>query len=227
MASITSGACWRAEKASDIRNIFLEILKNITSRFLRIEEQKDSSAISGEFEITKDVKELVLIATASNFESKPKINLTSPSSKKPLFDKIVDEKGFKIVQVSSPEEGKWSYEINGDGVFVYDIVSSNIIEPKYPIYLSDTGIPLKIKLGDTLEDSSSLKSSDFKITCNVEDPEGMSVDDINLSDDGKGMDDFEGDGIFSGVFNKTDIKGNYSAVFQCSMFQQIQHQRRK
>ena len=213
MASITSGACWRAEKASDIRNIFLEILKNITSRFLRIEEQKDISAISGEFEITKDVKELVLIATASNFESKPKINVMSPSSEKPVFDKIVDEKGFKIVQISSPEEGKWSYEINGDGVFVYDMVTSSIIEPKYPIYLSDTSIGLKIKLGDTLEDSSSLKSSDFKITCSVEDPEGMSVDDVNLSDDGKGMDDSEGDGIFSGVFNKTDIKGNYSAVF--------------
>jgi len=213
MASITSGACWRAEKASDIRNIFLEILKNITSRFLRIEEQKDSSAISGEFEITKDVKELVLIATASNFESEPKINITSPSSEKPVFDKIVDEKGFKIVQVSSPEEGKWSYEINGDGVFVYDMVSSNIIEPKYPIYLSDTSIPLKIKLDDTLEDSSSLKSSDFKITCSVEDPEGMSMDDVNLSDNGKGMDDSEGDGLFSGVFSKTDIKGNYNAVF--------------
>jgi hypothetical protein len=213
MASITSGACWRAEKATDIRNIFLEILKNITSRFLKIEEQKDSSAISGEFEITKDVKELVLIATASDFESKPKINVISSSSEKPLFDKVIEEKGFKIVQVISPEEGKWSYEINGDGVFVYDMVSSNIIEPKYPIYLSDTSIPLKIKLGDTLEDSSSLKSSDFKITCSVEDPEGMSVDDVNLSDDGKGMDDSEGDGIFSGVFNKTDIKGNYNAVF--------------
>ncbi|MCL5071140.1 MAG: VWA domain-containing protein [Actinobacteria bacterium] len=214
MASITSGAFWRAEKASDIRNIFLEILKNITSRFLRIEEQKDNSAISGEFEITKDVKELVLIATASNFEPNPKINVISPSSEKPVFDKVVEQKGFKIVQVSSPEEGKWSYEINGDGVFVYDIVSSNIIEPSYPIYLSDTSIPFQIKLGDTLEDSSSLKSDDFEITFSVKGPEGgASVDGVNLSDDGKGMDDLEGDGVFSGVFNKTDIKGNYNAVF--------------
>ncbi len=213
MASITSGACWKAEKASDIRNIFLEILKNITSRFLRIEEQKDSNAISGEFEITKDVKELVLIATASNFESQPKINVISPSNEKPAFDKIVEEKGFRIVRISSPQEGKWSYEMNGDGVFVYDMVSSSIIEPGYPIYLSDTNIPLKIKLGDTLEGSSSLSSSDFVITCSIKDPEGIDMDNITLSDDGKGMDDFEDDGIFSGVFNKTEIKGNYSAVF--------------
>lgn len=214
MASITSGACWRAEKASDIRNIFLEILKNITSRFLRIEEQKNGSAISGEFEITKDVKELVLIATASDFEPNPKITAISPSGEKPAFDKVIEEKGFRIVQINSPNEGKWSYEINGDGVFVYDIVSSNIIKPNYPIYLSDTNIPFKIKLGNTLEDSSGLKSSDFKITFSVKGPEGgASVEEVNLSDDGKETDDLEDEGIFSGVFNKTDVKGNYNAVF--------------
>lgn len=206
MASITNGASWKAESASDIRNIFIEILKNITSRFIRIEDQKDNSPIAGQINLKDYIKEFVVLALKNNTGSGLSINLTDPAGKEPAYDTKVDNSAFKIVKVTHPQTGKWSYNVKGDAVFIYEILNSSIIEPRDSLYLTGTEIPLEIKLGETT-------AEDFKISAMVENPAGEVENNIPLADDGSGSDEIKNDGIFSGVLERVNSNGNYSAQF--------------
>ncbi len=213
MASITYGASWKAETASEIRNIFIEILKHITSRFIKIEDQKDSSPIIGQVELGDYVKEFVVLALKNKMGANLSVKVLSPSGKEPDYDTVINESAFKIVKISKPQSGKWSYEIKGDAVFIYDIMDSNILEPGDSIYLTNSQIPLKIELGGSTDPQTVIKPKDFKISCKLEDPLGNKKNDIQLLDDGKGFDDKADDGIFSGNLEKVSQQGNYNIEF--------------
>jgi hypothetical protein len=213
MASITYGASWKAETASEIRNIFIEILKHITSRFIKIEDQKDSSPIIGQVELGDYIKEFVVLALKNKMGANLSVKVLSPSGKEPDYDTVINESAFKIVKIIKPQSGKWSYEIKGDAVFIYDIMDSNILEPRDSIYLTNSQIPLKIELGGSTDPQTVIKPKDFKISCKLEDPLGNKKNDIQLLDDGKGFDDKADDGIFSGNLEKVSQQGNYNIEF--------------
>ena len=79
MAAITGGISWQAKEAKDIRVSFIEILKNITSRFIKIEEQKDSNDLSSSIPVGSYIKDLIIIGLQNNFNSVPQIMLTTPA----------------------------------------------------------------------------------------------------------------------------------------------------
>ena len=214
IASITSGACWKAESASDIRNSYLEILKNLTSRFIKIEEQTESEALAGEIEVGGYVKELVVLSLKNKIQPKPSIDLIDPTDAQAEYDEFIQESIFKIAKIDNPAEGKWKYEIDGDAVFIYSIVDSFITEPYYSIYTTGAEVQLKINILGLFSENPDVKSSDFEVSCSIKDPQGSVVEYIELVDDGTDIDEKANDGIFSGIYSSTDLKGNYLVTFE-------------
>jgi len=214
MASITSGACWKADNASDIKNSYLEILKNLTSRFIRIEEQEDGEALKGEIQVSSYIKELVVLSLKNKIQPVPSINLVDSSGIQAKYSELVQESIFKIIKIDEPLDGKWNYEIRGDALFVYNITDPYIIEPYYSIYTYAAEVPLKINISGLFEENTEINSTDFEVYCDIKDPQGEVVEDLKLTDDGKNTDENENDGIFSGIYDSTDFRGSYLVTFK-------------
>ena len=147
-------------------------------------------------------------------QSEPSLNLNDPSGNKAEYDEFINEDIFKILKIENPVEGKWNYEINGDAVFIYDILDSLIVEPYYSIYTSGAVVPLKIDISGLFAQDTEVNSSDFEVSCSIRDPGGTVAEDIKLVDNGKDSDELKGDGIFSGLYNNTDLRGNYLITFK-------------
>ncbi|MBM3707835.1 MAG: VWA domain-containing protein [Actinobacteria bacterium] len=214
IASITSGACWRAENASDIRNSFLEILKNLTSRFIRIEEQIEDEPLKGEIEVGDYIKELVALSLKNKIQPEPSINLVDPAGAQVKYGEFIQESIFKIIKIDEPEEGRWNYEVKGDAVFIYNIIDPVIVEPGYSIYITGAEVPIKIDISGLFEKNTEVSSSDFEVSCSVKYPQIGEAEDLKLTDDGKNADENESDGIFSGIYSSTEFKGNYLVAFE-------------
>jgi hypothetical protein len=216
IASITGGISWQAKEAKDLRVSFIEILKNITSRFIKIEEQKDSNDLSSSIPVGSYIKDLIVIGLQNNFNSIPQVMLTTPAGEAASYNDYTEESLFKIGKVISPQEGNWAYKIKGDAIFVYDIVDVFVSDPQYSVYTSDAKLLLKL---DILKNSSEkLKgfTGDFKISSNILDPSGTVSATADLSDDGSNADSKAGDGIFTGNFEGQDLKGKYTFNFLIS-----------
>ncbi len=213
IASITRGVCYKAEEARDLSFSFIEILKSITSRFIKIIKTTEDPVLSGEIEIGKYVKEMVAISLENNLSSIPKVELNSPSGEKPDYDSIIDEGVFRIVKVKSPDEGNWKYSISGDAVFVYEMVFSGILQPAYPLYLWGAPILLQTDLSGLIESGYQDSINDFRVSAAVKGPDGTETEGISLADNGKEPDVKSQDGIFSGIFSETGKKGFYKISF--------------
>jgi|GEM_PF-1060007 len=216
IASITGGISWQAKEAKDIRIAFIEILKNITSRFIKIEEQKDSNDLSSSIPVGSYIKDLIVIGLQNNFNSVPQIMLTTPSGETASYNDYTEESLFKIGKVISPQEGNWAYKIKGDAIFVYDIVDVFISDPQYSVYTSDAKLLLKLDLLKNNAEKLKGFTGDFKISSNVLDPSGTVLATADLSDDGLNTDSKAGDGIFTGNFEGQDLKGKYTFNFLVS-----------
>jgi hypothetical protein len=216
IAAITGGISWQAKEAKDIRVSFIEILKNITSRFIKIEEQKDSTDLSSSIPVGSYVKDLIVIGLENNFNSVPQIMLTTPSGEIAAYNDYTEESLFKIGKVISPKEGNWAYKIKGDAIFVYDIVDAFISDPQYSVYTSDAKLLLKLDILKNSAEKLKEFTGDFKISANILDPGGNVSATADLSDDGSNADSKAGDGIFTGNFEGKDLKGNYTFNFLIS-----------
>ncbi len=216
IASITGGISWQAKEAKDIRAAFIEILKNLTSRFIKIMEQPDSTDLSGSIPVGSYIKDLMLIALQNNFNPVPQIMLTTPSGDIAAYNDYTEESLFKIGKVISPQEGDWPYKIKGDAIFVYDIVDVFISDPQYPVYTSDAKLLLKLDILKNSGEKLKEFTGDFKISANVLDPGGNVSATADLPDDGSKTDSKAGDGIFTGNFEGQDLKGNYTFNFLTS-----------
>ncbi len=213
IASITRGACYKAEEAKDLRVSFIEILKSITSRFIKVHEQTGDPDITGELAIGKYIREMIVIGLKNNFNSIPQISITGPSGEDAVYDDVIDEGIFRIVKIKSPDEGIWSYQIAGDAVFVYDMFYTNLLEPSYSLFLTGAQLILKAGMSDLIEAGFSKNTGDFKIAANITDPKGSFKEGVELLDDGKDPDENADDGIFTGIFKETDSKGFYTIDF--------------
>jgi len=216
MADITGGICYKPQEAKDLRASFLDILGNLTSRFIKIEEQQGPSAITGDFTIGNYIKELVVIGLKNNYNQAPLIKISGPDAGSVSYDKYIEKNIFKIAKIINPAKGDWNYQVNGDAVFVFDIVSSALIEPRYSLYAAGAEVPLEIDitgvLGGSEEDTPGLLVEilkDFKVTASVQNPDGKNIDVESINDSGTGTDIKSPDGIFTGTFASTSEPGYY------------------
>jgi len=216
MAAITGGICRQAKEAKDIRVSFIEILKNITSRFIKIKEQADAADLSSTIPIGGYIKDLIVIGLENNFNSVPQIMLTTPSGKPAAYDDYTEESLFKIAKVISPQEGDWIYKIKGDAIFVYDIMDTFISDPQYTVYTSDASLPLNLDILKNDREKLEKFVSDFKISANVLDPGGDVAETTDLFDDGSNADSKAADGIFTGNLKGQGLKGHYTINFLVS-----------
>ena len=213
MAAITGGISWQAKEAKDIRVSFIEILKNITSRFIKIEEQKDSNDLSSSIPLGSYIKDMIVIGLQNNFNTVPQIMLTTPTGEIASYNDYTEESLFKIGKVISPQEGNWAYKIKGDAIFVYDIVDAFISDPQYSVYTSDAKLLLKLDILKNSAEKLKEFTGDFKISLNVLDPSGNVSATADLSDNGSNADNKAGDGIFTGNFGGEGLKGKYTFNF--------------
>jgi hypothetical protein len=213
MAGITGGICWKADEAADLRTSFIGILENITSRFIKIEEQDRAGNLKGDFSVNDYIKELIVISLKNNFQDKPQISLSSPTGDAAEYDDYIEENIFKIGKISSPGEGVWEYEISGDGIFVYEILDSHVIEPGYPAYTTDAGVPLMIDISEVLTGGFDVDFGDFEVIAEVVDPLTEKLENINMNDSGTGIDEKSSDGIFSGSYSNPGLSGYYNVSF--------------
>ncbi|MBM3706386.1 MAG: VWA domain-containing protein, partial [Actinobacteria bacterium] len=210
MAFITGGVCLKPEKASDLRNSFLDILKNITSRFIRSEDQKNISPVAGEITMDDYIKEAVIISLKNSFNENPGLSLTDPGNKTGIYDEYIEEKIFKIAKIKEPLAGKWEYEINGDSIFIFDIIDSLLLQPEFGLYTLDAEIPFEIKILSPEGGDFKNIAGDLKISAAVEDPNGKITENIELVDSGTGKDSKQSDGIFSGSYSGSTISGYHN-----------------
>ena len=218
IAAITGGISWQAKEAKDIRASFIEILKNLTSRFIKIQLQSDSTDLSSSIPVGSYIKDLIVIGLQNNFNTVPQIMLTTPSGDLAEYNDYTEEALFKIGKVISPQEGDWAYKIKGDAIFVYDIVDAFISDPQYPVYTSDAKLFLKLDILKNSAEKLKEFTGDFKISANVLDPGGNVSATADLPDDGSNSDSKAGDGLFTGNFEGQDLnlKGNYTFNFLIS-----------
>ena len=213
IALITYSATWKAETATDIRDIFLEIFEHITSGFIVTKEQTDNEPFIKEIEVSDYFIDLIAIALVNKNTAFPKIELRSPSGKISEYSKEIIESNYRIIKIEFPEQGTWSVEISGDAILVYHLVNSSILEPGDSFYLSGSGIPIKIELTEVAGSREKIDLSDFKVTYNIRYPDGEIKKDIELLDNGGGIDKESNDGIYSHLLTQADESGNYEVEF--------------
>ncbi len=213
IALITYSATWKAETATDIRDIFLEIFEHITSGFIVTKEQTDNEPFIKEIEVSDYFIDLIAIALVNKNTAFPKIELRSPSGKISEYSKEIIESNYRIIKIEFPEQGTWSVEISGDAILVYHLVNSSILEPGDSFYLSGSGIPIKIELTEVAGSREKIDLSDFKVTYNIRYPDGEIKKDIELLDNGGGIDEERHDGIYSHLLTQADESGNYEVEF--------------
>jgi hypothetical protein len=174
MADITGGVCYRPEKDTDLKVSFIEILKNLSDRFTKFENQDSSVKLTGNFTVSADMSSLFIVSFKNNY-SEPSVKLTDPRTGSGSYHSYVDEKIFKIVKLDEMVKGDWKYEIGGDAIFIYDIADFDVEQPRYPAYLSGAVVPLKIDIRTLSQNSGgSLDSMKlFKVFAEVENPVGF------------------------------------------------------
>jgi hypothetical protein len=216
MAEITGGICYKPQEAKDLRVSFIDILRNITSRFIKIEDQQGLPAVTGDFEIGNYIKELVVIGLKNKYTQTPTLQINDPLSSTVSYEQYIEENIFKIAKIINPDPGNWNYQVNGDAIFVFDIVNTALIEPRYSLYAAGAEVPLEIDISGILnggtEDTAGLPGDilkDFKVTASVQNPDGKNVDAENINDAGAGSDANSSDGIFTGTFASTSEPGYY------------------
>ncbi|MBN1298223.1 MAG: VWA domain-containing protein [Actinobacteria bacterium] len=220
IADITGGICYNPQKAKDLRVSFIEILGNISSRFIKIMDQPDSSPMSGDIEINGYIKELVAIGLKNNYASVPSVKLFDPKGIAAVFEEYTDEDIFKIGKMISPSEGKWSYQINGDAIFVYDISQPVPSEPQFELYAADAIIPVEVNISGVLLEKTEGKENpedvlaDFAVSATVKSPSCDEYTLTDLNDGGTGGDLIANDGNFTAIFDRTSQQGYYEINYE-------------
>ena len=103
IALITYSGTWKAETASDIRDIFLEIFEHITSSFMVIKEQTDNKPFIKEIEVSDYFRDIIAIAHINKNTAFPKIELKSPSGKISEYSREIIESNYRIIKIDFPE----------------------------------------------------------------------------------------------------------------------------
>jgi len=213
IALITHSRMWKAQDASDIRDIFLDIFKYMTGIFITVYPQEGREPIEGSIPVEDHVKNLAVIAVTNENTKKPDIELYEPFGDTNNEITVIIEPTYIINAVNGPDKGEWKYRVDGDMVLAMDLARVVIIDPLKAVYFMDSKVPVMIQLSMPENIEGTIEYSDFEIFCEIFGPEQASTGRMQMIDDGIGIDGAKGDGIFSYSFEDINETGDHKIEF--------------
>lgn len=213
MASITGGVCYKPQKATDLKEPFIDILKDLSKRFIKIENQEKQGKLSGIIDVKDYIKELVVISLKNNFNRSPSVALKDPSGASASYDEVIKEDILNIVKINSPAEGSWSYAVDGDGIFVYDIVDYILNEPKFLFYTSGATVPLKATIQEGQDKHYTNNIDDFTLNALISFHGSSQAENIELKIIQNDENNEDSQSILSGSFIAKESGGHYDIAF--------------
>jgi hypothetical protein len=209
IASITEARLWRSETASDIRDIYLDIFKYITSVFIFTSQQQEGEKFTGSIPVQDYIGKLIAISVSNEDVGNPDIKITPPDDAELQDIQEIRDDSYVINIIEAPAQGDWDYEINGDLVVALDLVRMKLLDPVKAVYFMDSLVPISVGLSGVEGVSGEVDPSDFELSFKVKNPDMTSTEWIGLADDG-GEDDLLGeDGIFNYQFDQVSGPGDY------------------
>ena len=213
IASITEARLWRSETASDIRDIYLDIFKYITSVFILTSQQEEGEKLTGSIPVQDYIGKLIAISVSNEDVGNPGIKITPPDDAEPQDIQEIRENAYVINVIEEPSQGDWDYEINGDLVLALDLVRMKLLDPVKAVYFMDSLVPISVGLSGIEGISGEMDPSDFELSFRVKNPNMPTMGWINLTDDGGEDDPLGGDGIFNYQFEQISGPGDYLVEF--------------
>jgi len=213
ISSITGSRMWISQNASDVRNVYLDIFKYITNTFISVTAQKEEGASGGMLEMAGYIRKAAVISVANEYTASPGISLLPPPENGGQEIETIDDSSYAIRVVEKPQEGNWEYSIEGDLVLALDLADISLIDPLKAVYFMDSKVPVVLQLTGQQDQEGYSIYDDFDIKCNILYPGGRDSGELALADNGIGIDQEAGDGIFSYEFNGTESPGEYIIEF--------------
>lgn len=213
IADITLSRLWISHNASDIRDIYLDIFKFMTGTFISVYPQEGGGQIMGSIPVGDYVGKLVVIAIANESVKEPDIGLLPPSESTEYETTDIIDSSYTIKIVNGPDKGVWKYNIDGDMILALDLARISLIDPLKAVYFIDSKVPVMIQLSIPENVEGVMEYSDFEIYCEIKDPGSASTGSVRMTDDGNSIDEQQGDGIFSYLFEGTSETGDYEIEF--------------
>jgi len=209
IATITRAKLWRSETASDIRDIYLEIFKYITSVFIFTDKQQEGEKLIGSIPVQGYVGKLIAISVSNEDIKNPDIKITPPDDAELQDIREIRDDSYVINVIEEPVQGGWDYEINGDLVFALDLVRMKLLDPVKAVYFMDSKIPISVELSGIEEISGEIDPSDFELSFKVKNPYMPATGWTELTDNGVEHDPVGEDGIFNNMFDQLSGPGDY------------------
>ncbi len=213
IAEITLSRLWISHNASDIRDIYLDIFKFITNTFISVYPQEGMEKIMGSIPIGDYAGKLVVIAIANESVKEPDITLLPPSESIEYEITDIIDSSYTIKIVNGPDKGVWKYSVDGDMILALDLARISLIDPLKAVYFIDSKVPVMIQLSIPENVEGVMEYSDFEIYCEIKDPGSAATGTVRMADDGNGIDEQQGDGIFSYLFEGISEAGDYEIEF--------------
>jgi hypothetical protein len=213
MARITEAKLWRAEKASDIRDIYLNIFKYITSVFIFNSPKQGDEKLIGSIPVQDYIGKLIAISVSNEDIENPGIKITAPMEGELQDIQEIRGGSYVINLIEEPVQGVWDYEVNGDIILVFDLVRMKLLDPVKAVYFMDSKVPISIELSEIGEISGELDPSDFELSFKVKNPDMAATGWIKLESDGGEDNLLEEDNIFNYQFDQLSGPGEYYVEF--------------
>ena len=209
MASITEAKLWRSETASDIRDIYLDIFKYITSVFIFTSQKQEGEKFTGSIPVKDYIGKLITISVSNEDVGNPDIKITPPDDAVLQDIQEIRDDSYVINVIEAPAQGDWDYEINGDLIVAFDLVRMKLLDPVKAVYFMDSLVPISVGLSGIEGVSGEVDPSDFELSFKINNPDLTSTEWIELADDGGEDDPSGGDGIFNYKFDQVSGPGDY------------------
>jgi len=209
IASITEARLWKSETASDIRDIYLDIFKYITSVFIFTSQQEEGKKLTGSMPVQDYIGKLIAISVSNKNVRDPDINITPPDDAGLQDIQEIRDASYVINVVEAPAYGDWDYEVSGDLVVALDLVRMKLLDPVKAVYFIDSKVPISVGLFGIEGVSGEVDPSDFELSFKVRNPDMTSTEWIELADDGGKDDPLGEDGIFNYQFDQVCGSGDY------------------
>ena len=213
IAGITEAKLWRSETASDIRDIYLDIFKYITSVFIFTRQQQEGEKLTGSIPAQEYIGKLIAIAVSNEGVGDPDIKITAPDDAELQDIQEIRDNSYVINIIEEPVQGDWNYEINGDMILALDLLRMKLLDPVKAVYFMDSKIPISVSLSGIEEISGEMDPSDFELSFKVKNPDMSTTGWIELADEEGEDDSLVEDGIFNYHFDQLSGPGDYLIEF--------------
>ena len=220
VARESGGACYLAEKAGDIQEVYSKILENLRPFF---SEEDTGIVLTDEeqefvYEIGRGIRKLIVSVLKQPTDPAPSVDVFNPRGERETGE-VSETPSFSLQKFDEPEPGKWTVRVKGKGKVNIKVtremgVKIALVRPRGDELSRALGDELPIGL-ELTPVSKEISVTDFDVKGFIQRPDGTE-DEIRLSDDGQKPDDLAGDGLFQGVYNRLNTKGKYTLIVRTS-----------